>query len=104
MAMDDRDLGWAGETFAGLMPPNPQHSDLAILRALRDRPDDGAAWARFTDWLVDNGHDDEADAVRAFWPAIADSLYMGMPLMRAMSLLGRHAAGLSKLARRLGAT
>jgi hypothetical protein len=102
--MDDEDLGWAGATCASLLPLNPQAADLAVLRAVRDRPDNGAAWAALTEWLGDNGHEDEADAVRAFWPAIADSLYMGMPLTRAMSLLGRHAAGLGKLARRLGAT
>jgi hypothetical protein len=101
--MDQHELGWAGTTFAGLLPPTPHLSDLAVLRAVRDRPDDGGAWARLTDWLRDNGHDDEADAVRAFWPAIADSLAMGMPLTRAMGLLGRHAAGLGRLARRLGA-
>jgi hypothetical protein len=102
--MDDEDLGWAGATCASLLPPNPQAADLAVLRAVRDRPEDGAAWAALTEWLADNGHEDEAGAVRAFWPAIADSLYMGMPLTRAMSLLRRHASGLGKLARRLGAT
>jgi hypothetical protein len=102
--MDDEDLGWAGATCASLLPPNLQAADLAVLRAVRDRPDEGAARAALTEWLGDNGHKDEADTVRAFWPAIADSLYMGMLLMRAMSLLGRHASGLGKLARRLGAT
>lgn len=99
--MDDHDLGWPGETFAGLLPPTIQAGDLAVLRAVRDRPDDGAAWAALTGWLADNGHADESDAVRAFWPAIADSLDLGMPLTRAMCLLGRHAAGLGNLARRL---
>jgi hypothetical protein len=97
------DLMWAAVAATGLLPPTPQPSEVAVLRAARDRPEDGAAWAALTGWLADNGHQDEADAVRAFWPAIADSLYMGMPLTRAMSLLGRHAAGLAKLARRLGA-
>ncbi len=46
----------------------------------------------------------QPDADWTFWPTLADSLYMGMPLTRAMSLLGQHSAGLGKLARRLGAT
>jgi hypothetical protein len=100
--MDRRQLGWAGNPAEGV-PAAAAGGDPAVLRALRDRPDDGTAWARLTAWLVDHGHADEADAVRAFWPAIADSLAMGMPLTRAMALLGRHAAGLARLARRLGA-
>ena len=73
----------------------------ALVRAVRDQPDDGRAWAALIGWLRDNGHADEAEAVGAFWPAIADGLYTGMPLSRAMSMLGRHAAGLARLARRL---
>jgi hypothetical protein len=73
-----------------------------ILRAVRERPDDERAWAALTCWLRHNGHEDEAEAVGAFWPAIADSLNLGMPLGRAMELLSRNAAGLAKLARRLG--
>jgi hypothetical protein len=96
------DLMWGAVAATGLPPPPPP-SDVAVLRAVRHRPDDGAAWAALTGWLENNGHPDEADAVRAFWPAIVGGLYVGMPLTRAGSLLGRHAAGLAKLARRLGA-
>lgn len=72
-----------------------------LVRAVRDRPDDGRAWGALTDWLRAHGHADEAEAVGAFWPAIADGLQTGMPLIQAMGLLGRHAAGFAKLARRL---
>src|SRR5262245_12977390 len=53
-------------------------------------------------WLQDNGHDDEAQAVAAFWPAIADSVRLGsMTLGVCLSLLARDAPELARLAGRL---
>ena len=41
---------------------------------------DATHWLPRAGWLPDNGRDDEAAAVRVFWPAIADSLAMGMTI------------------------
>src|SRR3954467_13214213 len=103
--MDSDRLTWP--TPADARPqfcPFPRVDGFAqILRAVRERPDDERAWAAMTGWLRHNGHEDEAEAVGAFWPAIPDSLSLGMPLSRVMALLGRHAVGLAKLSRRLTA-
>jgi uncharacterized protein (TIGR02996 family) len=39
----------------------------AILDAIRQQPDDERHWLAFAGWLWDNGRDDEAAVVRAFW-------------------------------------
>ncbi|HJZ59957.1 MAG TPA: hypothetical protein VKE74_33755 [Gemmataceae bacterium] len=76
--------------------------DQAVFRAVRAEPDSEDAWARLVVWLQDNGHDDEAEAVAAFWPAIADSVRLGsMTLGECLSLLARHAPALARLAGRL---
>jgi hypothetical protein len=78
------------------------HSDgPAVLGAVQTNPDDERAWAKLTGWLNDNGNSDEAEAVRVFWPTIADTIRGGMPFGQAMQLLAKHAPGLAKLSRRL---
>jgi uncharacterized protein (TIGR02996 family) len=47
----------------------PDHARPTVPDAIRERPDDGARWLALAGWLFDNGRDDEAVAVRAFWPA-----------------------------------
>src|SRR4051794_12302998 len=44
----------------------------AILDAIRERPDDGARWLALARWPLDNGREDEAAAVRVFWPTMRD--------------------------------
>jgi uncharacterized protein (TIGR02996 family) len=46
----------------------------AVLDAIRERPDDGARWLALAGWLLDNGRDDEAAAVRVYWPVLRDNL------------------------------
>jgi uncharacterized protein (TIGR02996 family) len=45
-----------------------------ILDAIREQPDDGPRWLALASWLSDNGREDEAAAVRVFWPALQDDL------------------------------
>lgn len=47
---------------------------LSVLKAIRERPDDGARWLALSSWLWENGRDDEAAAVRAFWPTLSDNV------------------------------
>ena len=51
------------------MPDLPQ-----LVDAIRARPDDGPRWLALAGWLWDNGRDDEAAAVRVFWPALRDDV------------------------------
>jgi hypothetical protein len=46
----------------------------AILAAIRERPDDAPRWLALAAWLWDNGRDDEAAAVRIFWPTLRDNV------------------------------
>ena len=61
------------------MPDLPQ-----LLAAIRDKPDDGPRWLALASWLWDNGRDngrdDEAAAVRVFWPTLRDNLANGVSL------------------------
>jgi uncharacterized protein (TIGR02996 family) len=49
-----------------------------FLAAIRERPDDGPRWLALARWLTDNGRDDEAAAVRVFWPTLRDNLAVGV--------------------------
>jgi ABC-type arginine/histidine transport system permease subunit len=44
------------------------------LTAISEVPDDGDRWRALAIWLLDNGRDDEAHAVRALWPTLRDNL------------------------------
>jgi hypothetical protein len=46
----------------------------AILDALREKPADGPRWLVLAGWVFDNGRDDEAVAVRVYWPVLRDNL------------------------------
>lgn len=78
-------------------------SDLpAILGAIRDRPDEEARWLALASWLRDNGPEDEAAAVRVFWPTLRDNvLVSGVPLHETLSQLAQHAARLGPRAREI---
>ena len=45
-----------------------------LLSAIRDRPDDEAAWLALASWLWDHGRDDEAAIVRVYWPTLRDNV------------------------------
>jgi uncharacterized protein (TIGR02996 family) len=47
---------------------------VTILTAIRARPDDRDRWLALASWLWDNDRDDEAVAVRVFWPNLRDSV------------------------------
>jgi hypothetical protein len=46
----------------------------AVLDAIREKPDDGPGWFALAAWRLDNGRDDEAVVIRAFWPTLRDNL------------------------------
>ena len=48
-----------------------------------------------------DGRDDKAKAVRIFWPAVADSLEMGMSVEQALAMVERNARSLGRQARQL---
>src|SRR4051794_7638029 len=80
-----------------LLPP-PMTDLPAVLDALRGRPDDRPRWLALSSWLRDNGRDDEADVVRALWPALRDSL-AAAPLEATLGDVARNAGLLSAVAR-----
>ena len=68
--------------------------------AIRERPDGGARWLALAGWLWDNGRDDEAAPVRAFWPTLRDNVTEGgVSVEDTLRQLGRHAKILSRRAR-----
>jgi hypothetical protein len=76
----------------------------AILDAIRERPDDGKRWTALASWLWDNGRDDEAAAVRAFWPALRDTVVeAGVSLDETLRQVASHARTLGRRARAMGA-
>jgi hypothetical protein len=65
-----------------------------LLDAIRADPDDGARWLDLASWLWVQGRDDEAIAVRVFWPTLRDNL--------AHVSLEATLAGVARNAKRLG--
>jgi hypothetical protein len=64
----------------------------AILDAIRERPDDGARWEALGAWLWDNGRDDEAAAVRVYWPVLRDNVVeAGVSAEDTVADVARHA-------------
>jgi hypothetical protein len=45
-----------------------------LLQSIGEDPDDEARWRALSSWLWDHGRDDEAAAVRVFWPTLRDDL------------------------------
>jgi uncharacterized protein (TIGR02996 family) len=81
----------------------PDPPDLvALLDALRDRPDDGDGWLALAAWLADHGRDDEAAAVRVYWPAFRDQVTVtGVPLGLTLRQVARNAGTLGPQARQI---
>jgi hypothetical protein len=73
----------------------------ALLDRLREQPDDASRWLALSRWLADNGRDDEAVAVRVFWPTFRDSVSDGVSLEAALADLARHAQILGDVAREI---
>jgi uncharacterized protein (TIGR02996 family) len=75
----------------------------ALLDAIRERPDDGLRWLALASWLWDNGRDDEAAAVRAFWPALRDTVVeAGVSLDETLRQVAWHSKTLARRAREMG--
>ena len=75
----------------------------AILAAIRDQPDDGPRWLALASWYWDNGRDDEAAAVRTFWPVLRDNLADGLSLDDTLADTARNARLLGQRARQVEA-
>jgi hypothetical protein len=72
-----------------------------ILNAGRSNPDNSARWLALASCLRDNGRDDEAAAVRMFYPVLQDNLARGETLESTLALMQRNAARLARRARRM---
>ena len=70
-----------------------------ILVAIEDRPAEGSRWLALSSWLVERGREDEAAAVRVFWPALGESVAGGTCLRQALRTVARNAARLGRKAR-----
>jgi uncharacterized protein (TIGR02996 family) len=71
-----------------------------LLAAIRDRPDDEARWLALAGWLRDHGRDDEAAAVRAFWPTLRDNVMVSqVSVEETLRQLAQHAKMLGRRAR-----
>jgi hypothetical protein len=73
----------------------------ALISAIRERLDGEARWLTLAPHLSDNGWDDEADAVRVFWPVFRDNVEAGVPVEETLRQLEQHAAILGLHARRV---
>ena len=71
----------------------------AILDAIREEPDDGPRWLALAGWLLDNGRDDEAAAVRVYWPVLRDNLTASVSLDETLRQVKQNAARLGRRAR-----
>ena len=76
--------------------------DPSAFRApIKADPDAEAGWLALAAHYRDIGRDDEAAAVRLFWPAIRRSLSAGRSLESALDLVARNAALLGRRAREI---
>jgi uncharacterized protein (TIGR02996 family) len=73
--------------------------DPTLLAAILADPDSEAAWLALAGWLRDNGRDDEAAAVRVFWPALRNSLGGGRTLDWTLEYVRANARRLGREAR-----
>jgi hypothetical protein len=73
-----------------------------LLDTLHDRPDDGPRWLALAAWLWDNKRDNEAAAVRVFWPTLRDDVTVsGVSVELTLRELARHAVKLGRRAREI---
>jgi hypothetical protein len=72
----------------------------SLLAAIQERPDDGPRWLALASWYWDNGRDDEAAAVRVFWPVLRGNVVESeVPLHVTLRTLARNVARLGRRAR-----
>jgi hypothetical protein len=75
----------------------------ALLEAIRANPDYGPRWLALAAWLWDNGRDDETAAVRAFWPALRDTVVeAGVSLDETLRQVAWHSKMLARRAGEMG--
>jgi hypothetical protein len=73
--------------------------DPATHAAILAAPDHGAGWLALAAWLRDNDRNEEAAAVRAFWPAMRNCLAAGRSLEAVLADVRRSAWTLGRCAR-----
>lgn len=73
-----------------------------LLAAVAAYPEREGGWMSLAAWLADDGHTDQAAAVRAFRPAVADFLRDGVTLSKALELVSTHSPALARVAGRIG--
>jgi uncharacterized protein (TIGR02996 family) len=72
-----------------------------LLDAIQADPNSEGRWLALSWWLSDNGRDDEAAAVRVFWPTLRDTVAAGTTVRETMRRVAGNAAKLSRRARRI---
>jgi hypothetical protein len=75
--------------------------DPTLLAAIGVNPNIEGPWASLAAWLRDNGRDDEADAVRVFWPRLSACVRAGWSVHTALRDVARHAAWWGRQARQV---
>ena len=74
-----------------------------ILAAIEDCPDQGSRWLALSAWLGQRGREDEAAAVRVFWPTLWERVEGGNCVRQALRTMARNAARLGRKARKIEA-
>jgi uncharacterized protein (TIGR02996 family) len=72
---------------------------VAILDSIRAKPNDAAHWLLLAGWLADNGHDDQAAAVRVFFPVMRENLSLGATLEQTIAIVRLDSVPLGRRAR-----
>ena len=100
---------WPFASIAGSAPKadhpaatliSPSSEDTPVSRtAIRAEPTDGGRWQALAGWLRNTGREDEAAALRVFWPALRDSLLAGRTLDFALEYVRKNAVRLGQRAR-----
>jgi hypothetical protein len=74
----------------------------SIPTAIREQPDDGPRWLAYAQWPTNNCRDDEAVAVRVFWPTLrVNVVEFGVSLERTLASLTESAAVFGSVAREI---
>jgi hypothetical protein len=75
-----------------------------LLASVHENPDDGPRWLALAAWYAANGREDEAVAMRMFWPALRENVAAGdMTVDWVLADLTAHAATLAAVAREVEA-
>jgi hypothetical protein len=75
-----------------------------LLASIRANPDDGPRWLALAAWYAANGREDEAIAMRMFWPALRENVVTrGMTVDWVLADLAGHAGILATMARQVEA-